>query len=53
MTLLDSIKALCDRLSPFGWGEFLSHLTGGVLEIRRATTAGSGANSLEAFEPRR
>ncbi len=38
MSLLDSLKNLCDRLAPLGWGDFLLAATGGELEIRQPTT---------------
>ena len=33
MGLIDDVKAVCDRLAPMGWGDLLSNITAGELQI--------------------
>src|SRR5882724_8556507 len=37
MTLLDDVKAACDRLAPLGWRDLMLHVTGNALDIRQAS----------------
>lgn len=39
MALIDQIKALCDRMAPLGWAEFLRAATAQSLDIRQPTAA--------------
>ena len=37
MALIDDVKAICDRLAPFGWRDFLLTATGNQLDILKPT----------------
>jgi hypothetical protein len=39
MALADEVKAICDRLSPFGWRELLLAVTNKQLDIRQTTAS--------------
>src|SRR5688572_4630603 len=39
MPLIDNVKALCDRLAPLGWRDFLLAATGNALDIQAQTSA--------------
>ena len=39
MPIIDDIKALCDRLAPLGWRDFLLAATGNALDIQAQTNA--------------
>jgi hypothetical protein len=38
MSLIDSVKAACDRLAPLGWRDLLKQVTSNALDIQQATT---------------
>jgi hypothetical protein len=39
MALLDDVKAICDRLAPYGWRDRLLMVTGNTLDISQSTNA--------------
>lgn len=39
MALIDDVKAICDRLAPFGWRDRLLLVTGNMLDISQSTSA--------------
>ena len=39
MALIDDVKAICDRLAPFGWRDRLLLVTGNTLDISQSTNA--------------
>src|SRR3954466_11600744 len=47
MTILQSVKDVCDRLSPLGWRDLLLRVTGNKFDIRQQTPDGLKAALLD------